>query len=198
MTSRGAGSKTVSERIKRQNQHKVVAKPHELTYMSTPDEGCHKAGLNLYDIFLYPKQKAWRYLFATPELAEWFENVLPGIALSDDVEEDSLLTQVGIEFYSFRYGHELREPHDIRLLAPLDHSVWELKSPSLRLFGWFPEKNYFVVHVAEEKRKLSSWADYQPFIDEVVRFRESVVGFLPSHIKSGRLWDVVSNRPRSV
>ena len=127
---------------------------------------------------------------------KWVQNEMP--AIMPRCEDDpSAAIQLEQEFHGFRYGFGLTFGTDTRRLEPVDSSVWELKTPDLRIFGWFPAVNYFVAHLGEAKANLTDWDSYKPYVDEVVRFRESLSGFLRAYVTGG-MSNVVSNRPQSL
>jgi hypothetical protein len=187
--------KKLSKRVLRLVAQNSIAKPCELTYKSTTDEGCQKAGLEPYQISLKGRC-SWRYLYASARFLSWMTGDMPKIT-PQFKESDPVKVQLASEFFGFCDGLGLALGSDIRCLRPLTLSVWELKTPDIRLFGWFPEKNYFIVHDGAAKANLEKDSDYQPFVDEVVRFRNTLTGFLPTHITEGKMRHVVSNRPLS-
>jgi hypothetical protein len=131
-------------------------------------------------------------MFASAQFLAWLRYDMPHIQIKEARDIDPLNIQVEREFFGFAYGHTLSDTLDIRCLEPQPKSVWELKTPDLRLFGWFPAKDYFVVHAAKEKEGLT-WRDYGPFVQEVDRFRLSLAQWMPNYVTGG-LWNVVSNR----
>jgi hypothetical protein len=189
----GANIKKISQRVQRLAQ-KAIATGHGMTYKSTVHDACKAVGLCKFEIELPVRQRAWRYVFASAKFVDWVNNCVPKIVLAQCDEDDSLQIQIEKELFGFSYGEYLREPSEIRRLDPQPQAVWELKTPDLRLFGWFPAKDHFVAHLGCEKEALQRWEDYEPFINEVREFRASLIAALPHHVTGG-IWNVVSNRP---
>lgn len=179
--------------MRRLAQQKGIAKEHDMTYKSSAHDACKAAGLSKIDVLLPVRQKAWRYVFASPRFIDWLNLCVPKIVLHRSEEDDTLLVQIETEFFSFSRGDYLRDPDDVRRLDPQPDGVWELKTPDLRLFGWFPERDHFIVHMAHEKEGMK-WKDYEPLIKEVCEFRAGLTAVLRNYIAGG-LWNVVSNRP---
>jgi hypothetical protein len=199
MANLPTNTKQLSQRVRRKMMLEAVASPCDLTYKASVDQACTAANLEKYTGSLYGRCE-WRYVYGSKDFIAWANAQLPGI-VPERVESGTAAEQLEAEFYGFRDGLGLAYGTDIRCLEtavgclePLELGVWELKTPDIRLFGWFPDVNYFVVHSGAEKRKLPLKRDYAPFIAEIVRFRQSLVSFLPNHIIGGRLSDVISNR----
>jgi hypothetical protein len=186
----------ISKRVRRFAVTKAIAEPSNLTYMSSVHAGCKAVGLDLVEGHLRPGKCAWRYIFVSGKFQEWAQKEMPAIVPRFE-DDSSAPIQVEEEFSGFRYGYGLAFGTDARRLEPTDFSVWELKTPDVRIFGWFPAMNHFVAHMGEAKANLPDWDDYRPYVDEVVRFRNSLVGFLPTHVTGG-MSNVVSNRPQSL
>jgi hypothetical protein len=199
MTSRdGDHLKGRSPRVKRLAEQWAVATPHDLTYMSSVVDACKAAGLVAYEPMLRRGKRAWRYVFASAAFVEWVKVDMPAI-VPEHSEDGSPCEQFEQEMYGFCSGYALAFGSDTRCLEPIRLSVWELKTPDLRMFGWFCAKNYLVLHKGEKKgpEGLERWDDYKPFIDEVVSFRNGLVTNLPQYVVGG-LADVVSNRSESI
>ena len=158
MASQGP-TKVVSNRMLRRAGTKTVAKPSDLTYKSSVADACVADGLSLYEILLPVNQRAWRYVYASPSFLMWYAEDMPKISVSNPAEDDPIKEQLEIELHGFAYGHLLRDQDDIKCLEPLSDGVWQLKTPDIRLFGWFPERDYFVIHAAEAKANLLTRKD---------------------------------------
>ena len=196
MASQDGGSRGCSRRVRRLESQFAIAEPNELTYISSAHDACKAAGLQVYEPIMRRGKRAWRYVFASAVFLEWTKLEVPNIT-ADDPENDLPKIQLDEELYGFCYGYALAYGTDVRCLVPLPLSVWELKTADLRLFGWFSEKNYFILHNGECKAKLRKREDYAPFIKEVVDFRRGLLTEIPHYVVGG-LADVVSTRPQSV
>ena len=188
--------KRPSPRVRAVARHWVVAKPHGLTYISSLGDACGADGLQRYEYEAGINEFAWRYIYASKEFVTWKDGIDPNTA-PDFPEDPEIPVQFAQELDGFCGGSGLAPGSDIRNMEPLERGVWELKTPDLRLLGWFPARNYLILHKGELKRNLVRYADYRPLIDEVVRFRESL-GAETKRFLVGRLSDVFSNRIGSV
>ena len=196
MASQGGDSNGYPRRVRRLESQFAIAEPHELTYISSAHGACKAAGLRAYEPKMRRGKCAWRYVFASKVFLEWVNSEMPAIT-PDHPDNDPPKVQLEAELYGFCCGFALAFGSDVRCLEPQRLSVWELKTADLRLFGWFCQKNYLVLHKGERKAKLQKWEDYAPFVDEVNRFRSDLSIHIPIYVV-GRLADVVSNRPQSV
>jgi hypothetical protein len=181
-----------SKRVERFVREQGVARPCELTYMSTPDAGCRAAGLEPVEGPLKRGKCAWRYIFVSGRFQAWVTEEMDKIVPPYD-ESDSPAIQLESEFSGFRNGDGLAYDRDMHTLDPRHLWVWELKTPDLRIFGWFPAKNYFVAHLGENKANLVKWDAYKPYVDEVVAYRTGLARHLPDFVEGGSS-HVVSNR----
>jgi hypothetical protein len=73
--------------------------------------------------------------------------------------------------YDFVIGRPMAYSVDYRKLDPLSAHAWELKTPDVRLFGWFPRRANLVIVSGELKDNLPTFKAYSPFIQEVIAFR---------------------------
>lgn len=185
-----------SARARKLQNLKVVAHPHGLTYNASIHSACLESGLEQYQLKLYNTQKAWRYVYFSKGFLNWFNSELPNLAVPTEGNDD-LYVQLETEFLGFCSGEPLSDLMDIKCLDPHDYGVWELKTANLRIFGWFPEKNYFIVHHVELKGNLTKYANYTAHINAVVKFRESLASVLSSYVSGKGVFHVISNKPRS-
>lgn len=182
-----------SDRAKKLRGQKVIAPPHDLTYNASIDSACIQAGLVKYELRLYPTQRVWRYIYSSSVFLEWNNPVLLG-GISSSHDNDPISVQLASELLYFCSGGILSDRQEIRCLDPKANAVWELKTPDLRLFGWFPHKNYFILHHCEVKSLLMDYGAYQPHIEAVVQYRESLAHILPEYVEEKGVSNVISNR----
>ena len=182
----------ISARVKDLANQRVKAVQSDLTFKSSVDNACLAAGLDPYAIDLPPKQRSWRAVYASKDFQAWVSQVLPREAVTDS-EADPASSQVEGLRFGFCYGSPRRRHADIRWLSPHADGVWELKTPDVRLFGWFPEKDYLVLHLGEMKSRLKAYDDYVPYIQGVINLRSSIAPWLKNHVVGG-LISVVSDR----
>ncbi len=80
--------------------------------------------------------------------------------------------QVEQILYEFIIGRPMTYGIHYRKLDPVMSHVWELKTPDVRLFGWFPRKSNIVIVCGDLKDNLTNFKSYAPFIAQVVAFRD--------------------------
>jgi hypothetical protein len=84
---------------------------------------------------------------------------------------------------------------DLHTALPHERGVWEFKTVDVRIFGWFPDKDYPILHAGEDARlPHDDITLYKPFIDATADHRDALPPGLPGPIVSKELADVVSNR----
>jgi len=76
--------------------------------------------------------------------------------------------------YEFVIGKQLAYGSEYHPLDPLASYVWELKTPDVRLFGWFPKRRHFVIMRWQLKDCLKKHSSYAPYVREVVDFRNAL------------------------
>lgn len=94
-----------------------------------------------------------RMLWLAPELEEWLSEQLfqmpkpRGQALKPYEQVEDI-------FDRFVGDPDYRGVGDFQNITPQHHGVYEMKTPSVRVFGWFPQRAAFVAACAEMKAKL--------------------------------------------
>ena len=85
----------------------------------------------------------WRRIYVLPEARSWMEGVLPtleselGLEISPIEQLDAFLT-------AYCSGETLMYERQFRPVRHIAAGIWEMKTPDLRLFGWFQDKDCFV------------------------------------------------------
>ncbi len=172
------------------------APPEVLTFDETTHNACLQAGLENYTPTLRFGRRAWRYVYGSKAFVSWLKCVLPTMTASAP-SRGTPLSQVDAKLTAFCDGAQLSYGTGIHPLDPIANDVWELKTADVRLFGWFPVVNHFVIDVGRD----ASWLHedlkrYDQIVVEVSAFRRSLVPTLAGPLGSKRLSDVVSNRIR--
>ncbi|GGK27747.1 hypothetical protein [Salinarimonas ramus] len=145
------------------------------------------------DADLGPREQAFRRLFVTPAVARWLSRDLAtrpssliGNALSPVEQVDALIER-------FVAGRPLEHGRQFKCLRPAQKAVWELKTDDVRLFGFFPERDCFVVLFANFADTVKDHDLYRGYVDEVVR-RRAELDIDGGHMKGSDAHDVVSTR----
>jgi hypothetical protein len=76
--------------------------------------------------------------------------------------------------YEFITGRRLAYGSTYHPLDPYASHVWGLKTPDVRLFGWFPKRRHLVIVCREFKDNLKKFSAYAPYIQQVVEFRNTL------------------------
>lgn len=141
------------------------------------------------DIRMSPR----RLIYGSQKIIGWLENELP--AMKTRVSSIlAPLEQVDALFEEFQFGKPLGHPRQFRQLRlrSQNPNVWELKTPDIRIFGWFPKKDIFVAICAEDATHIKDHDLYSGLIEEVVRFRGQLKLDEPKTL-IGDIDDVLSN-----
>jgi hypothetical protein len=150
------------------------------------------AALERFDPGFEGGQQEFRCICASPKFAKWVTDDLPpmpsALGLESSPEEQLFdLVQLFCSDDVLTYGDHFKPLHS------RDRGVWELRTPDLRIFGWFPIKDHFVAVVANDATFIKEHDLYEGYIGEVVRFRDQLDLDEPKFIQSERPQDVVSN-----
>ena len=104
------------------------------------------------EVELGPQEQPRRLLFGTPPFIGWLQGVLDGTVPPHPLSYMSAAEQIDDLFYSFASGAPMIFNRQFRAIRAEDHAVWELKTPDIRIFGWFMAKDCFVA-------VFGNWAD---------------------------------------
>lgn len=141
---------------------------------------------------LVESHRVWRRLWLRPSVIDWLEAVVfdassfLGNKRRPYEQFDDLMEE-------FCAGISLNLPRDFHVLRPAEQSVWELKTDELRLFGFFPGKNEFVIVFGDFADRVKDHDLYAGYRNETVRLRDQMN--LTSYIKGHRYDDVLSDAP---
>jgi hypothetical protein len=114
-----------------------------------------------------------RFIYFAPDFDAWLGQTLAGLDRRHR-RNRTPYEQTEQILYNFIIGRRLAYGSGYHPLDPLSANVWELKSPDVRLFGWFPRRRYLVVVCGELKENLRKISDYTPHIRKVVAFRDAL------------------------
>jgi hypothetical protein len=133
-----------------------------------------------------------RRFFAFPELAKWMMEVLPELA-SDRQVEDTPQQQVDALTAVFCSGETLMYLWQFRSLSHIRDGIWELKTPDIRIFGWFPQRDTFIGADVGEKWRIKQHNLYHGHVN-IVEHRRTILDLDdPKFIPGDDPNDVVSN-----
>lgn len=124
------------------------------------------------EVLLDAGEREVREIYLSPRLRDWLASKLPALQSQWDLKNQSPEMQVDALTHLFVAGEPLAFDTQFNVLRPCERSVWELKTPDVRVFGWFYEKDVFVAVVADDATFVKERNLYSGYRDEVVRFRE--------------------------
>jgi hypothetical protein len=104
------------------------------------------------EVELGPRDQPLRLLYGTPQFVTWLQDVLDGAEPPGRLGDASIGEQIDDLFYSFLSGEQLVFTKQFRVVRAEENAVWELKTPDVRIFGWFMAKDCFVA-------VFGNWAD---------------------------------------
>lgn len=119
------------------------------------------------------RRQTSRLVYLKPGVMDWIEEHLPD-AQSDCFSEITPVEQLDEILNAFCAGESLVHERQMKILHHRIHGVWELKTPDLRLFGWFPKKDVFVCTAINFKRLIRDHSLYQGYVGAAVHFRENL------------------------
>lgn len=141
--------------------------------MSTYQECRERGSLHTVGGLLGARQQPTRLLALSTETFEWMRNVLPTLE-TDGFFPGSVSPkqQAFLLFRTFVAGENFDPPlpHE---MSPLGSGVWRLRTADLRFDGWFPERAFFVVAVADAKTNCTNARDNEMY-QSVLSFREQL------------------------
>jgi hypothetical protein len=104
------------------------------------------------EVELAPHEQPLRLLYGTPDFVTWLQHVLDGATPPHPLAHMPAAEQIDDLFYSFLSGAPLVFNRQFRAIRVEDNAVWELKTPDVRIFGWFLAKDCFAA-------AFGNWAD---------------------------------------
>ena len=146
-----------------------------------------------WEVALSPHEQIDRILLLAPRLHARLDEAL-AIGSTWNIEETpaqqlDALTAAFVTGEPLAFGWQFKR---LQRVPDLD-GVWYLKTADVRLFGWFPFKDYFVatsIAVADVAKRLHL---YRPLGEEVARFREALPLDEPKFVLGDDPNAVVSN-----
>lgn len=145
-----------------------------LTLMATSLHSLPTGLLIKLEVPLDAGEREVREIYLSPKLRDWLASTLPTLPSQWDLKNQSPEMQVDALTHIFVAGEPLAFDSQFNVLAPCEKGVWELKTPDVRIFGWFVEKDVFIGVVADDATFVKVHGLYSGYRDEVVRFRDQI------------------------
>jgi hypothetical protein len=140
---------------------------------------------------LSENQKPWRNLLAFPTFVDWIDGKLP--LIQDSYSDSTPKEQVGAFFEAFALGEPLEYRRQYREVHPRRFGAWELKTPAIRIFGWFSARNTFVCTFGEAADHIKKHDLVRGFLNETTRLREGLTH--PEFVPGVKYDDILSDAP---
>jgi hypothetical protein len=160
--------------------------------MATLFELCDNGVLIRLDAGLGDGEFDERRIYLIPKVRDWIERDLPTLQSTYQLELTPA-EQLYALFYQFCVGKPLAGGGRYKKLNPRDRHVWELKTGDLRIFGWFPQMDVFIVCAIHDATRVKEIQLYAGFREEVVRVRNTMPLDEPKCIEGDEYDDVLSN-----
>ena len=115
-----------------------------------------------------------RLLYAFPHVVTWFRDILPTLKpdLSGGVQNP--LEQVDFLLHEFVIGEDFSYYERCHCMMPGASGVWELKTPDVRLFGWFNSKCSFVIANADSAFRCKNHDLYEGYKTDTMYRRNNL------------------------
>jgi hypothetical protein len=135
---------------------------------------------------LEPGTMPVRMIYMAAEFDDWVEEVLYDQRPDDDDRAIEPYEQVESVFDDFVIGRPMVYGVHKKLLRPETKGVWSLRTPDVRVFGWFPAHGTFLAVRGDMKRNLRELTAYRAHIDHVTAFRDALPLDEPKSIRGTR------------
>ncbi|WP_432814110.1 hypothetical protein [Sphingorhabdus sp.] len=134
-----------------------------------------------------------RRIYLLPRAHKWLVEVLPETDSDRNIEETPS-EQLDALFYEFCSGQALPVGRTFKALVHLGDGVWELKTADVRLFGWFTQRDCFVVSDCDSKYNLIQRRSmYRGYCEQAVRLRDNLALDEPKFVTGDNPDDVISD-----
>ncbi|MFN0045600.1 MAG: hypothetical protein ACKVOS_03955 [Sphingorhabdus sp.] len=144
------------------------------------------------DPVLGPRELELRRIYLLPKACKWLSEILPNTDSNWNIEETPS-EQLDALLYEFCSGMQLQVGIRFKALVHLGDGIWELKTADLRLFGWFTQKDCFVVSDCDEAGRVKEIGLYQGYCRQAVWRRDELNLDEPKFVTGDNPHDVVSD-----
>lgn len=126
------------------------------------------------DVEMGLQEQPMRLLYGTPGFIDWLKEILSGAQPKSRLGEATPSEQIDQLFYSFLSGLPLIYMRQFRFIRPEKNAVWELKTPDIRIFGWFLKKDCFVCVCGNWADEVKDYNLYRGYRIAIRRFRREL------------------------
>jgi hypothetical protein len=144
------------------------------------------------DAALEPNEREWRTIHTSPRFRARLEGDLPTWTSHWKVEVNPS-QQLDAILEIFCSGETLTFDLQFKPLNHLRDGIWELKTPDLRIFGWFWKRDHFIAGAIDLTFNVKNHNLYPGYAGEVERFRNQLDLNEPKYVPGEDPDVVVSN-----
>ena len=144
------------------------------------------------EVELAPREQPTRLLFGTPGFIRWLEERVNSDDKSPLLADSTPAEQLDNLFYTFISGRPLIYSRQFRSVRAEKNAVWELKTPDLRIFGWFMMRDCFVAAFGDWTNHVKDHDLYRGYRIEVRRLRRELQVEGTLCVEGGEPGDVLS------
>ena len=150
-----------------------------------------QGALDRLDPGLMPGEQEFRRIYALPSFKTWLLEDLTRLG-STWQREISPNEQVFALFAQFCAGEPLTIGTHLSNLVHHGDGIWYLKTPDIRIFGWFYQKDYFIGSGGDCAEKIKHYNLYHGFANQAVLHRNRLNLNEPKFVPGDNPNDVVS------
>jgi hypothetical protein len=144
------------------------------------------------DPALEDREQEWRMIYILPRVRPRIMDDLPTWRSQWQVEQ-SPTQQFDSLLEVFCSGETLTFEQKFKPLVHLSDGVWELKTPDLRFFGWFPHKDCFIGGALDTAYNVKNFNLYAGYANEVAYHRGQLALDPPKFVPGDDPTNVVTN-----
>lgn len=112
--------------------------------MPTIIELVDSGAISKIEVDLNAGDQPMRLLYGTPSFTTWLTTILNGSEPPNRLGDATPAEQIDQLFHTFLSGQPLIYTRQFRYIRAEHNAVWELKTPDIRIFGWFMRRDCFV------------------------------------------------------
>ena len=142
--------------------------------ISTIEELVAAGAISRIEVALNGREQSQRLLFGTPDFIEWLRRLINGAGPENSVGQATAAEQVDQLFHLYLSGAPLIHTRQFRYIRAEDYAVWELKTPDVRIFGWFMKRDCFVCVFGDWADKVKDHDLYRGYRIAIRRIRRQL------------------------
>ena len=170
----------------------MVVQQSVLTFMATVLQLAVAEKLLKLDASLEDNEQEWRAIYVLPVMRPRLEKDLPDW-VSEWKVEVSPIQQLDALLEIYCSGETLTFGPQFKPIRHVKDGIWELKTPDLRIFGWFHIKDCFIAGAIDLAFNVKSHGLYAGYAGVVARYRDQLDLNEPKFVPGENPNDVVTN-----